>query len=163
MTLDEPWLSLAQSLSGPRRAGRSESGRTERVFLPVFPFFRGGDKGDACPLGVRRSRMPWNLPACPGGMAVRESVLEDSIRPEKAHIMPAHTPLETLGLVGAVRARVTDADRAWLRGSLAGEEESFEWMERAEEGLLLAWRRPGTAPESAALGKSVSGSGSGQG
>ena len=71
--------------------------------------------------------------------------------------MQPHTPLETLGLVGAVRARITDTDRAWMNTALASEEGSFECMDGGERGLLLAWRRPGTAPESASLGKSISG------
>ena len=71
--------------------------------------------------------------------------------------MQPHTPLETLGLVGAVRARITDADRAWMNTALASEEGSFECMDGGERGLLLAWRRPGTSPESASLGKSISG------
>ena len=71
--------------------------------------------------------------------------------------MQPHTPLETLGLVGAVRARVTDTDRGWMSAALAPDEASFERMDRADRGLLLAWRRPGTAPESASLGNSVAG------
>lgn len=79
------------------------------------------------------------------------------IRGEKAWLMDPHSPLETLGLLGIARERITDSDRAWLKASLGSEAAAFDSVDEPERGLLVAWRRPGSAPESARLAASTSG------
>ncbi len=71
--------------------------------------------------------------------------------------MIQQNPLATLGLVGAVRTAIGEADRSWLRMATDGDGEAFDSLDAVGRGLLVAWRRDGRAMESAERGCSASG------
>ena len=66
-------------------------------------------------------------------------------------------PLPTLALAGSLRRDHEENDRAWLKTVTQGDPPQFETLDNHRQGLQVAWRIAGSAPEPVHRGHSKSG------
>ena len=69
---------------------------------------------------------------------------------------PPGVPL-SLPIIGAIRRSPSENDRKWIIQASTGSNQSFEHLEIPQRGLLAAWQKPGTGPESASQVNSLAG------